>query len=79
LHHEKHCFAISFSPANFWPQTTRLSSPTHPTFPTSPIKDKTERPPFWHNWCDRDRIAGGAEYPHKTRLSWCIWKWQNRW
>jgi hypothetical protein len=34
----------------------------------SPIEDKSERPPFWHNWGDWGRITGGAEHPHWTTL-----------
>jgi hypothetical protein len=43
-------------------------------FSASPIKAKTKRPPFWHNWGDRGRIAGCAEHPHRTRLPGCILK-----
>jgi hypothetical protein len=32
----------------------------------SPIADKTERPPFWHNWDDRGGSAGGAEHSQNT-------------
>jgi hypothetical protein len=41
-------------------------------FSFSPIEDKTERPPFWHNWGDRGRIAGSAEHPYRTWLPGCI-------
>jgi hypothetical protein len=49
---------------NFWQKTTWLSSSTHPTcmtwplrlFSISPIEDKTERPPFSHKWGDRGRM-----------------------
>jgi hypothetical protein len=34
--------ALPFSPRNFLPKTTWLSSPTHPTFSVSPIEGKTE-------------------------------------
>jgi hypothetical protein len=51
-----------------------LSFPIHPTLLRSPIEDKTEIPPFWHNWGDRGRIAGGAEQPHRTLFPECIWK-----
>jgi hypothetical protein len=33
-----------------------------------------ERPQFLHNWGDGDRIAGGAEHPHRSRLPGCILK-----
>jgi hypothetical protein len=29
-------------------------------------------PPFWNNWGDRGRIAGGTEHPHRTPLVACI-------
>jgi hypothetical protein len=35
-----------------------------PSFSVSPIEEKTERPPFWHNW-------GVAERPQRTRLPGC--------
>jgi hypothetical protein len=50
---------------------TLPSSPTQ-LFSVSLIEDKTERPPFWHNWVDGGRITDGAEHPHRTRLSGCI-------
>jgi hypothetical protein len=28
-----------------------------------PVEDKTERPPFLHNWGDGCRITGGSEHP----------------
>jgi hypothetical protein len=31
-----------------------------------------KRPSFWHIWCDRGRIAGCAEHPHRTQLPGCI-------
>jgi hypothetical protein len=37
-------------------------------FSVSPIEDKTERLPFWHNWGDRGRVAGYAEHHHRTWL-----------
>jgi hypothetical protein len=41
-------------------------------FSLSLIEDETERPPFWHSWGNRGRIAGCAEHPHRTWLSGCI-------
>jgi hypothetical protein len=73
-----HRLTLSFSPGNFWSKTTWLSFPTHPTFYVSLIEDKTERPPFWHIWGARGRIADGAEHPHRTRLPRRISKWQKR-
>jgi hypothetical protein len=35
---------------------------------------QNEKPPFWHKSGDRGRIAGGAEYPHRTRLPGYILK-----
>jgi hypothetical protein len=29
-------------------------------------------PAFCHKLCDRGRIAGSAEHPHKTQLSGCV-------
>jgi hypothetical protein len=58
----------------FFPKTTWLSSPTHPTCLFPRLMIKIERPPFWHNRGDRDRIAGGTESPHRTRLRGCILK-----
>jgi hypothetical protein len=44
----------------------------HPSyFSVCPIDHKTERPPFWHNWSDRGRIADGAEHPYRTRFPGC--------
>jgi hypothetical protein len=60
-----------FLPGIFWPKTTWLPLPTRPTFLFFPIENKTERPPLWHNWGGQGRIAGGAEHPHRTRLSEC--------
>jgi hypothetical protein len=71
LHHDN-APSHFFSPGNFWLKTTWLSSPTHPTLYVSPIEDKTERPPFWHNWGDWGRIAGCAEHPPRTWLPGCI-------
>jgi hypothetical protein len=39
-----------------------------------PIEDKSERPPFWHNWGARGRISGGAEHPHGTQFPGSIIK-----
>jgi hypothetical protein len=33
---------------------------------------RLKRLPFWHNIGYWGRMAGGAEYPHRTRLPWCI-------
>jgi hypothetical protein len=41
-------------------------------FSVFPIEDKTEKPPFWHNWGDRGIIAEDAEHPRRTRLLGCI-------
>jgi hypothetical protein len=38
----------------------------------SPIEDKTEGLPFWHNWGGRDRIPGGDKHTHRTRPPGCI-------
>jgi hypothetical protein len=43
-------------------------------FSVSPIEDKTERSPFWHNLGDRGIIAGTAEHPHRTQLPGCVFK-----
>jgi hypothetical protein len=64
----KHC---PLSPENFWPKTTWLPSSPTLLFSVSPIGNKTGRSPFLHNWSDRNRIAGGAEHPHRTRLLGC--------
>jgi hypothetical protein len=61
-----HRLTLPFATGNFWPKTTWLSSPTNPTFLFFSIEDKTERLPFWHNWGDRGRIAGGAEQSQNT-------------
>jgi hypothetical protein len=62
----------SFSPGNFYPKTSWLSSPSYLTFLFSTIWDKNERAPFWHNWGDRGRLACGAEHPHRL-LRWWWW------
>jgi hypothetical protein len=69
-----------FSPENFWPRTTRLSFPSTSLtwfgplrlFSVSLIEDKTESPPFWHNWNYWGKILGSAGHPHRTRLPGCI-------
>jgi hypothetical protein len=45
-----------------------------PYFSVSPTEDKTERPPFLHNWDDQSRIIRSAEHPHRTWLPGCILK-----
>jgi hypothetical protein len=67
----KHHLTFPFSPGNFWPQTTWLSSPTHPTFSCFLNWRYNWKAPFWHSWGDRGRLAGGAERPHRTRLPGC--------
>jgi hypothetical protein len=68
LHHNNATSHISFSTRKF--QTKKHDCRPHSThFSVSPIEDKTERPPILHNWGDRGRIVGGAERPHRTRLS----------
>jgi hypothetical protein len=65
-----HRLALPFSPLKFFFYQRRHychPQPTHPTFLFFPIQDKTESPPFWHNSGNRDRIAGGAEHPNRTR------------
>jgi hypothetical protein len=37
-------------------------------FSVSLIKDKTERRPFWYNWGEQGRIAGGVKHPHRIQL-----------
>jgi hypothetical protein len=77
LHHNNNASShTSFSPGNFLPKTTWLSSSSHPThltwspatFSVSLIEGKTEMPLFWHNWGGWGRTAGGAEHPHRTWL-----------
>jgi hypothetical protein len=41
-------------------------------FSVVPIRNKTERPPFWHSWSDLGRIAGGAEHSQRKLLTGCI-------
>jgi hypothetical protein len=65
---------LSFSPWNFLPKNNMTVIPHPPYFSVSVIEDKTERPPFSHNWGDQGRIAGSAEHPHRTRLPECILK-----
>jgi hypothetical protein len=55
-----------FSPRNFDQQQLGYRSRPTIRFSVSPIEDKTERPPFWHNWGYGIRIAGGAEHRHRT-------------
>jgi hypothetical protein len=57
-----HRFALPFSPENFWPKITRLSSPYILLSSVSAVDDKTEMPPFRHNWVGRGRIGDGAEH-----------------
>jgi hypothetical protein len=79
LHHDNAPFHTSFFTREFLTKNNMTVIPHPPyspdlapcNFPVSPIKDKTERPPFWHNWGDRGRIAGGPEHCHRT-LTGCI-------
>jgi hypothetical protein len=66
LHHDNALTRTSFFTRESLVKTTWLSSPTHPTFLCSPNQDKAKRPPYLHNWGDRGRIVGGAEYPQNT-------------
>jgi hypothetical protein len=63
---------LSFHQGIFLLKTKRTVTPRPRYFSVSPTEDKTERPPFWHNWGDWGRIAGGAEHPHRTQLPGCI-------
>jgi hypothetical protein len=80
-----HRFTLPFSPGNYGLKSKWVSCLTIlfawigllRLFSVSPIEDKIERLPFWHNWDDRGRIACDAEYSRITRLPGCIKKWQN--
>jgi hypothetical protein len=67
-----HRLAFSFSPVLFLTKINMTLVAHLPFFSVSPIEDNPERQPFWHNWGDRGRIAGGAEHPHRTWLPGCI-------
>jgi hypothetical protein len=61
----KHRLTLFFLPGNFLRKATWLSSQPILLFFVSPVEDKTERPPFWHNWSDRGRIADGTGHWQK--------------
>jgi hypothetical protein len=62
-----HHITLSFSLHNsFYQKQNDCRSPTTLIFSVSQIEDETERPPFWHKWDDRGRIAGGAEHSRNT-------------
>jgi hypothetical protein len=65
---------LIFHKGIFLPKTKYFSSPPTWLFCVSAIVDKAKRPPFWQNWVDRGRIAGGAEHPHRIRLRGYIYK-----
>jgi hypothetical protein len=48
-------------------------------FSVSPIDDKIERPPFWHNWGDRGRIADGVENLTELDFQDAFKQWQKFW
>jgi hypothetical protein len=72
----QHTVSLPFQPGNFWPKehnchlllTLLAWLGSLWRFSVSLL----ERLPFCHNWGDWGRIAGGAEHPHRTRLSECI-------
>jgi hypothetical protein len=45
-----------FTSTFFLPKRLRLSSPPTLLFAVSPMEEKTERPQFWHNWGDGNKI-----------------------
>jgi hypothetical protein len=53
-----------FSPGNFFTKNNMIVVLHPPYFSVSPIEDKTERAPFWHNWGNPRRITGSAEHPN---------------
>jgi hypothetical protein len=63
-----YCLTLPFSPENFCSKQHDCCPPPTLFFSVSPTENKTERPPFWHNWGDWSRITGSAKYPHRTRL-----------
>jgi hypothetical protein len=65
LHHDSALSRTSFFTREFLTKNNMTVAP----LPTLLFSNKTERPPFWHNWGDRGIIAGGAEHPHRTRHS----------
>lgn len=71
-HHETFHFQVGFSP-----NTTRLSSPTHPSCLTWPLVtlfffSGSKNSQIWHNWGDQGRDAGSTHHPHRSRLLGCI-------
>jgi hypothetical protein len=68
-----HRLTLPFSPENFRPKEQDCRSPPTLLFSLSPIEDKAEGPPFWHNWGDVSRITCNAEHPYRTRFTGCIW------
>jgi hypothetical protein len=73
LHHDNASSHISFFTRDFFYQKQHDCRPPRTLiFSASQIEDKTKRPPFWHNWDDRGRIAGDAEHPHRTQFPGCI-------
>jgi hypothetical protein len=72
LHQDNAPIHTSFFIGEFLTKNNMTVIPHSPYFSVSPIKDKTERPPFSHNCGDRVRIAGDAERPHRIWLPGCI-------
>jgi hypothetical protein len=72
--------AIHFLFHNEFLTRSNMSVVPHPPyFSIFPIEDKTERPPYWHNWGDRGRMAGGAEHPHRSRPQNAVKNGQKHW
>jgi hypothetical protein len=69
LHHDNTLFHTSLYAREFLTKNNIAALLHRSYYSVSPTEDKTERPPFWHNW---GRITGGAEHPHRTRLPWSI-------
>jgi hypothetical protein len=64
LHHDNSPSHISFFTREFLTEKQHgCRPPATLLFSVSPIEDKTEMLPYWHNWGDRGRVAGGAEHP----------------
>jgi hypothetical protein len=59
---------LPFTGDFFLPKKQHDCRPPPPYLSVSPIEDKKEGPPFWHNWGDRRRIAGAYEHPHRIQL-----------
>jgi hypothetical protein len=70
LHHDNSLSHTSFFTREFLTKNNMTIVPHPPYFSlVSPFEDKTERPPFWHNWGDQSRLKTNNAYVRKRNTS----------